>query len=71
MHSSDDLNLLALPSHPPYQNREQPPYSVSKNHLTVYSRHGPFAFGVEQASVNLKKNVYIYSGELIFTKQNM
>ena len=34
-------NRLSFPSHPPYQNREHPPYSMSKNHLTVKLRQEP------------------------------
>lgn len=35
LQSSMLMNRLALPSQPPYQNLEQPPYSMSKNHFTV------------------------------------
>ena len=50
LHSSCVLNRFSLPSQPPYQNREQPPYSVSKYHLTVKSRHGPLSFSKAHAA---------------------
>lgn len=50
LHSSCVLNRLSLPSQPPYQNLEQPPYSESKNHLTVNSRQVPRSRGSAQAA---------------------
>lgn len=50
LHSSWVLNRLSLPSQPPYQNLEHPPYSVSKYHLTVKSRHGPLSLSNAQAA---------------------
>lgn len=35
VHSGWVSNLLSFPSHPPYQNLEQPPYCMSKNHFWV------------------------------------
>ena len=50
LHSSWVLNRLSLPSQPPYQNREHPPYSVSKYHLTVKSRQGPLSLSKAHAA---------------------
>lgn len=55
LHSSCVLKRLLFPLHPPYQNLEQPPYSVSKNHLTVKSEQLPRSFG----SLHLSKSCTI------------
>lgn len=44
LHSSCVVKRLLLPLQPPYQNLEQPPYSVSKNHLTVKFEQLPRSF---------------------------
>ena len=41
---------LSLPSHPPYQKREQPPYSISKNQPTVKLRQEPRSLSNAQIS---------------------
>jgi len=56
LHSSCVLKRLLFPLHPPYQNLEQPPYSVSKNHLTVKSEQLPRSLG----SLHLSKRFTIY-----------
>ena len=50
LHSSLVSKLFLFPPVPPYQNLVQPPYSMSKAHLTTKSRSGPLSFSSPQTS---------------------
>lgn len=57
LHSSWVSNLLRLPSQPPHQNRVQPPYSMSKNHLTVKLPHKPRSFSRPHTSAHEERKL--------------
>lgn len=50
LHSSLLRKLFLLPPSPPHQNLVQPPYSMSKLHLTTKSLLGPRSFSRPQTS---------------------